>query len=416
LLKSKGVKVRNRLVVKKEHWVVMAVALIALFLFAACGPTLTTPPEGGKMVEIADLTPLTGPTAAPEQIGMRGLQDYVRYFNEEEGIPGVTIELLWSDTGREMSRFVSAYRKFVARGVPFFFSDDTICIAALKSQIEKDRVPFVSGSVSAPVISPPGWAYCLWPTFGEVSTAVLDYFMENWQEERPAKVVYVGADDEMGRGGAEEVSEYAKSIGMEMLPWEFAYYVVVDATPQLLRIKEREADLVMIQSIVPAAAPILRDAERLGLLDKMQFAGLEFSMGETLMKIAGPAAEGYLAPRCTPWFDETEILGIKTIRDTQERYHGGVQEDPEYMGGWLGGAIMCEAIKRALGEVGYENLDGAAIKSALDGMKGFDVDGMAKITYTPEQRRGCGMVAVYQIQEGKIVRVSDWREVPVLVP
>jgi len=408
--------VRNKILVKKELWVFTAVALIALFVLAACGPTLTTPPAGEKMVEIVDLTPLTGPTAAPEQIGMRGLQDYVKYFNEEERIPGVTIGLLWSDTGREMARFVSAYRKFVARGVPLFFSDDTICIAALKSQIEKDQVPFVSGSVSAPVIYPPGWAYCLWPTFGEVSTAVLDYFMENWEEERAPRVVYVGADDEMGRGGAEEVSEYAKSIGMEMLPWEFAYYVVVDATPQLLRIKDREADLVMIQSIVPAAAPILRDAERLGLLDEMQFAGLEFSMGETLIRIAGPAAEGYLAPRCTPWFDETEIPGIKAIRDIQERYRGEVQEDPEYMGGWLGGAIMCEATKRAIEEVGYENLDGAAIKRALDGMEGFDVDGMAKITYTPEQRRGCGMVAVYQIQGGDIVRVSDWREVPLLVP
>lgn len=85
------------------------------------------------------------------------------------------------------------------------------------------------------------------------------------------------------------------------------------------------------------------------------------------------------------------------------------------MGGWACGAIMCEAIKGALEEVAYENLDGAAVKKALERMD-FDLDGMARFTYGPEDRRGTRDYAVYQIQGGKIVRSSDWREVTILVP
>ena len=67
-------------------------------------------------------------------------------------------------------------------------------------------------------------------------------------------------------------------------------------------------------------------------------------------------------------------------------------------------------------EVSYENLDGPALKRALESMKDFDVDGMVKISFGPGDRRGNQTYAVYQVQGGKIVRITDRREVPILVP
>jgi len=42
------------------------------------------------------------------------------------------------------------------------------------------------------------------------------------------------------------------------------------------------------------------------------------------------------------------------------------------------------------------------------------VDGIIKVTYGPERRRGTLMVSTYMVQGGEMVRVSDWREVPIL--
>jgi branched-chain amino acid transport system substrate-binding protein len=396
---------------------VLAAALIALLLLvSACAPP-TTPPSGEeKVLEIGALPILTGGGATADQPCFQGFMDYVRYFNEEEGIPGATIEVLWRDSATEVVTFLSGYRVLVDRGVPLIFSDLTLVQGGIGAQLEKDQIPLITGGVTEPAVYPPGWIFAAWATQGEAATAVLDYFMENWKEERPPKLQFFVSETTFGREPATEAEKYAESIGFEVLPTEFSPLVVIDATTQLLRIREREADLVYIQNIISAAGPIMRDVERLGLQDKMQFAGTEWVMGEPLIKMAPAGVEGFLAPRALPWIDETEIPGIRTMTDTQLKYRGEVYEGPEYMAGWVYGAIACEAVKGALEEVGYENLNGPAVKRALESMKDFDVGGLVKITYGPEDRRGSSNFAVYQVQGGKIVRLSDYQEVPILVP
>jgi len=134
--------------------------------------------------------------------------------------------------------------------------------------------------------------------------------------------------------------------------------------------------------------------------------------------MAGAASEGYLVPNTLPSFAETDVPGIKLMLDTQMKYYGRVKvEEPEYIAGWTGTAITCEAIRRAVENVGYENLDGPAIKEAFDSIKGFDVGGLVTITYNPpDDHRGSNKLAVYQIRGGEIVRITDWRDAPMLVP
>lgn len=394
--------------------IILALALTTLLLFTACAPAPAVP-TGEKVVEIGVLASLTGGAATADQPGCMGILDYVRYFDEEKKIPGVTIEALWRDTGTDVVRFISGYRMLVGRGVPLLFSNSS-GLEGSKSRFEKDQIPVVTGASAGSLVYPLGWVYCAWATQGEAATAVLDYFMENWQEERPPKLQFYVIDNPWGWAAEEEATKYAESTGFEVLPIEVASPAVIDASIELLRIREREADLVYIQQLITGAGPIMRDAERLGLQDKMQFAGTEWVMGEPLIDMAPVSVEGFLAPRSLPWLDETEIPGVKTVIDTQLKYRGKVHKGPEFMAGWVYGAILCEAIKRALEEVGYESLDGPAVKRALESMKDFDADGMAKITFGPEDRRGCRDYAVYQVQRGKIVRVTDYQEVPILVP
>jgi ABC-type branched-subunit amino acid transport system substrate-binding protein len=77
---------------------------------------------------------------------------------------------------------------------------------------------------------------------------------------------------------------------------------------------------------------------------------------------------------------------------------------------------MIEAIRIAIEEVGYENLDGSAVKEAMYGIKDFDPFGIKEITYTPEDHRGSATVRMYQVQGGEVVPVTDWRDGPMLVP
>jgi ABC-type branched-subunit amino acid transport system substrate-binding protein len=73
-------------------------------------------------------------------------------------------------------------------------------------------------------------------------------------------------------------------------------------------------------------------------------------------------------------------------------------------------------MKRALEDVGHHNLDGSAVKRALESIKDFDVSGMAKVTFGPEDRRGVQEYALCQMQHEKMIGLSDRQQAPVLVP
>ena len=403
----------NRMMSGKGLWAILAIALIALL--AACAPQ-TAPPTGEKVVEIGALPVLTGGGGSADQPAFLGFQDYIRYFNDEERIPGVTVELVWRDCATDVNRFLSGYRMLADRGVPVLFSSLTLVHGGMEERLAKDQIPFFTGGVTAAAVYPPGWTFAAWATQGEAATAVFDYFMGNWGEDRPPRLQLFVSETTFGREPAVEATKYAESIGFEVLPTEFSPLVVIDATTQLIRIQGREADLVYIQNIFTGGGPIMRDVERLGFQDQMQFAGTEWTVGKQLIDMAPDGADGFLTPRALPWIDETEIPGVKTMVDMELRYHGESLEDPTYMAGWVYAAIVCEAVKRGVEEVGSENLDGATVKKVFENMQDFDVDGLVKITYGPDDRRGSQTYAVYQVQGGEVVRVSDWREVPVLVP
>jgi ABC-type branched-subunit amino acid transport system substrate-binding protein len=405
---------KNRVVKRKIAWItVLAVALSALLVVTACAPSAT--PPTGNIVEIGAIPCLTGGGGTADQPSFRATQDYVRYFNEGEVIPGVTVKLVWRDNQTSIPAFISAYRGLLDADIPLFFSNYPTPLEGLKPQLENDQVPFVTGGATGPLIVPPGWVFAAWGTQGEAATVLLDYFMQSWTEGRPPKLQLFVLDETYGRSPAAEATTYAESTGYEVLPLEVAPHVVIDATPQLIRIREREADLVYIQHIISGGGPIMRDVERLGLQDEMQFSGNEWICGDRLMEFSPVGTEGFLSPRALPWFDDTDIPGVKTMVDKITEYHGQVTRVPEAIAGWAYGAILCEAARIAVAEVGVENADGAAMKRALESMQDFDVDGMAKFTYGPEDRRGDISLAVNQIQGGKIVPVSDYRDVHILL-
>jgi branched-chain amino acid transport system substrate-binding protein len=402
---------RNRIAKEKRLGIaILATALAALLVLTACTPQ---PITEEKTAQFGWIQPITGGGAATSQTLLMGWQDYVRYFSEQQAIPGVRIELLWRDTQLQVGLGIGHYERFVAAGMPLIAVGDPAVTAALKARYEKDKVVgFLIGAPTHEDMYPePGWFYVnLLPMFERASVA-LEYFVENWKEERPPRLAFMHVDHSVGYG-VRYVTGYARDLGFEVLPAEVVPIVPLDTTTQLLRLKENGADLVYIVHQSEGAGIILRDAERLGLLDESQFAGPSLLMGVRTIKLAGTGAEGFLVTRSFPWFDETEVPGIKLMIDNMMKYHGQVTRDGEYLTAWTAAATVCEGIRRAIEYIGYENLDGPAIKEALDGMQDFDVYGLASITYKPGDHRGNTKKAVYEVRGGEQVRVSDWREAP----
>ncbi|MCK4722514.1 MAG: hypothetical protein KAT75_04380, partial [Dehalococcoidia bacterium] len=73
-----------------------------------------------------------------------------------------------------------------------------------------------------------------------------------------------------------------------------------------------------------------------------------------------------------------------------------------------------EGVKRAVEAVGYENIDGEAMKTAYESLTGLDLSQgiVGPCTYSPTNRQGADVTKIYQVQNGKNVDISGWRTVP----
>jgi len=162
---------------------------------------------------------------------------------------------------------------------------------------------------------------------------------------------------------------------------------------------------------------IMRDAERLGLIGKIRFGGYEGTQSIELLETLGPAAEGYFASRHALWYKDPSVLPFET--DMWGRYEGGkIDTHGDYPNQMTFMPAVIEAVRRAIENVGFENLDGLAIKEAMDTIQDWDPMGVGRpVTWTdPNDRRGCALTRIYQVQGGEVIPLTDWQEAPMLVP
>ena len=393
---------------------VLAVALVVVLLFTACAPA--PPSEGEKVVKIGMIAPLTGAPASAIHIAWRNIIDYLSYF-EEVGVPGlelppgVTIELVWGDSAFEVPRAISIYERMREQGVVLFYAPSPVEGAGLKSRTDRDGVVNFVMSIDEGMMYPPSSIFSVYPTDSEGFSVACDWIMENWQEERPPRVAIMGTDSPSGHAPEVMGTAYARSIGIEMLPFETVPYMPLDSSPQLLRVHERGADFVYIQAIWTTATAVMRDAERLGLADEIRFGGFENSQSIAMLGL-GAAAEGYWSPRRAPWYKEVPVL-FDILREVDGKLDTGGDGacTLAFMTAWI------KAVSIAIEKVGYENLDGRAVKEGMYSIKDFDPHGTGKkVTYTPEDHRGSTSIRIYEVRGGDVVPVTDWRQAPMLVP
>jgi branched-chain amino acid transport system substrate-binding protein len=402
-------KMTNRLVKGKGVLVtILAIGLVAVLLLTACAPGV--PAEEKKVVKMGFILPLTGAPANVVQVALSNSFAYLEYF-EEKGMPGValpsgvTVEIVWADDGFTANRAISIYER-MRNGAVIFYGPSGTEGTAIKPRLERDGMAGICMNYDEAMMYPAGSIFSVWPTESEKFAVLCDWIMENWQEERPPRVVMMGPDAPSGHAADVMGPAYAESIGIEMLPFESGPYMGLDYSPQLLRISDEGADFVYMPGGTDSyAPPVMKDAIRLGLTDTIRFGGHENGQSLAMLSL-GPAVDGYFSPRCTPWYEEVPIC-----RDLFENPQG------DTAGALMVMTVMIKAISIAIDNVGYENLDGRAVREAMDSIKDFDPYGIGRpISYTPEDHRGSAMTRMYEIQDGDVVPVTEWRNAPMLVP
>ncbi|MDP6038005.1 MAG: ABC transporter substrate-binding protein, partial [Candidatus Latescibacteria bacterium] len=346
----------------------LKIVLVAALLFGSI-PAV----EGAGEITMGALFDLTGPTSDVGWHYADGARDYVRYVNEEKGGVGngVKIKLNWVDYQYKIPQAIAAYAKFVKRDrVVAIIGFGTGDSEALKTKIVKDQVPYISASFSQHLVWPAKWNFLPVVTYADQIRIVMKHIRSEWDKPGNPKMAIIYNDTGYGRAPLEPAKLYAREIGIDLVGIEVVGLQDLEATSQLLRIKEKAVDFVFIQETFVATSTILKDAKRLGLKDVI-FTGNFWGTGKKLTELAGKAAEGYLGIMpFSIWSDKGE--GIEFAHMLNAKYHPEVKyRESQYIAGLVNAMIMVKAVEDALKVVEGDpsRVTGKSVFDALEAMK-----------------------------------------------
>jgi len=402
-----------------------ATLVLVLALLLACAPGAPTPAPVAKekTVKVGLSLSVTGPIASTTAPVSYGVYDYLRYVNDALGGVGYTtpegkkdrvkLELKWEDTAYDPARALATYKRLKEWGSQIMHITAGSMVLTVLAHITRDHMPVVYWNVAQPnaMAERPLYSIAGSLTYTDEYAFLMDWVKRNWKEARPPRIGIIQIETAMARAELPgKVPEYAKRAGVEYVGMEWLPYAVTESTVELRRLAEKGADWIAIGHAVGGILVILKDAVRLGLKDKIKFYLMNYSFFEDVPRLGGEVAEGVYGGVLSALPTE-DLPGVKEALKIASKYRPGYEVPRVYFEGIVLGKVMVEGIRRALEEVGYENLTREAIMKGLLSIRDFDTGGLVPpITVDPEYPVLNPKFRIGVIEGGKIKLISDWLE------
>ncbi len=411
----------------------LLVVAMVLVLVPILGCKATAPPAAKpNKVVIYHFGDLSGPIAASSVPVVTGLTDYIAWLNREKGgIQGVPLEQVYRDTGGKLDAALAAYAAFKEeKPRPFMiFTYGSAEAEALRDRLVEDKIVNCTMAASPLALYPAGYSFATIPAYSDCLGAFIDWVTTDWSKKtgQKVKLAILTWDTSFGRAIlVDEMRKYASSKGVEIVAEELFGPRDLDVSTQLGRIKAKGANWVYDNTTAHGPGIINKSAKALGMLNQNLYdttSGMihrvsgPWGVVQTKAILMGPAeSEGAIGVTCLPFWTETDKSGIQLIASVLEKKGGKQEEAGEgYVIGWVYGALMSEVISRAVDAVGWDKLDGPAVREQFVKLKNFSPLGLVRYSYSadkPEPRD----VRIAQVKNAKPVPITDWLSAPDLRP
>jgi len=374
--------------------------LILLFMVLTL---LTGGVYAAKPVKIGVLVDESGGTGDVGKPYGEGIKDCVRWFNENGGINGAPVEILYVDYGYKIPAALSAYKKFMREKVVAVHGWGTGDTENLVKMVTKDKIPYFSASYSEHVTDPKTAPYnfIVGATYSDQVRAALKYIKSQGGK---TDVAFIYNDSSFGRSPFFPDGENsAKELGIKVIDNQVVDLKALDATSQLLNMNKKNPGYAFIQQTYMATSTILKDAKKLNVPTK--FIGLNWTFGKKLVEMTGADSEGFIGTNAFTLWTDTDVEGIKFLRELNKKYHPEVTyREVNYIQGFSSMYVLLNALKMSNGNYSGEN-----IKKTLESMKDFSTMGLtAPVTFTPASHKGVRALKMYQVKGGELVPMTDY--------
>ncbi len=393
-----------------------AAALIAAILATACG-------DGSEMaadapdapIRVGAIFDLTGPTADVGTDYADGIRDFAAWTNEQGGIEGRPLELIYQDYAYQVDRAEQLYGQFVNEGAVIFMGWGTGDTEALQLRVAEDEIPFSSASLSHMLGNPAEAPYnfLVATSYSDQLRIALDWIQSDHARNNPGggppAVALMHNASPFGlspaRHGGQAFAE-ARGIDLSLHPMPRG---AVDFTAEFARVRQSGARYVVLQNTSGPAALALQNARNLGL--EATFICLNWCANAQLVELANEAAEGVMGTM--PYAPLTaDVPGTRLIRDYLAARGESIEgRTNAYTQGWWTFAVFAEAMRRVL--VAGDELTGTRIRASLESFADFDMGGVTvPITFTPDDHLGSKGLRIYRVEEGSWQPLTEFIQAP----
>lgn len=400
---------------------VLAILLVIALSTGACSSPAPAAPQAASTIEIpvGSLNDLTGATSDVGKDYALGVQEAVKYINENGGVNGKQIKLSLFDYGYLVPGAVTTYKRFrdLDKDVAVlgWGTNDTVALAPTVSQ---DKMPYVSASYAGELADPSKTPYNFFasPDYSTAARAAITvWYQEVWMKDqrfaaarsagtKPRFIAFYGKATPYASSPIKAIKEQAALLGFEIGPDQDVPLTALDAKSQVLAAKEFKPDLVWHGDTVNGVATALKDAKALGL--GAEHIVNTYGFDENLPRLVGDAAEGVMGIAPSAFYGEN-VPGMETIIAAAKKYDPNTPQESRTIHtvkAWANTTILKKALEVA-DKAG--KLNGEGIRAAFESFKSLDIGfGVAPMTWTPTDHRPTSSVNIYQVKGGKFVKVK----------
>jgi len=405
---------------KAKIGLILMVVLLGLPLVVACAQETSSPPptaeETKGEIVFGNLEDMSGPFAGSSVPWVDGIKDCVRYINEEKGgVRGHQLRHIIFDFKMESSLAISGWERLKDENAVMIASGPAPIVPMITTSAQEDRIPVLtsSGAIMEQIYpTKPSYFFGTLPHLSDIYKAMVELIEEDWKQRGNAGTPRV-AIDSPAFGNLGRLYYKGAKVAVEAKGWDYHMtrtpLAPADVTTQVLQMKQFDPDYVYLGITGPSAIAFLKEFERQNF-HPITYAGMLIATSNVWDAVGELAAGIPFYTRTPQWWD-LDNEGVVLVRELNARWHPEVtSRGMTYLYGFFSFAAVAEAMGMAVDQVGYENLNGEAMKEALETIRDFDSVGSGvRYTWTPNDHRGIQGCLWYQFtEEGTMEKVHDW--------
>ena len=388
--------------------------LVSLSFLLVLG--LSTQTMAGQTYKIASSLAITGPTSDIGNPYSKGIEDYIRYVNDEKLLGDDTVKCFIRDDGYKTEVTKRNFEDFLDEDIVLYLNYSTGSTLALKKDFEEEKIPVIPASFHAGNLDNSKYIFLPIVSYSSQALALSEYLVTHHKGGTP-KVALFLHPSAFGRAPVADLKK-AVEAGLKMDIVEVVEHGKdLDNTALLKRFLSKKVQYVIAHTVQPPVATLLKSAQGLGVAaktygeaGKLTFLGLHYAGGPDLIALAGSAAENYY---WTTSYTLTSVKGEGTTAQLAlaKRYgrDDKTANSQNYTNGVQVAQIAVEVIRRAKAK-GLK-ISRETLYKELLAMNGYNayypLTTVGPVTYSKTDQQGVDSLQLYRVKDGVFQAVGS---------